>query len=181
MSSWRAEKSRIFASQQAPLPLQSARKTAQSPMGRDDAMTRNQERDRIGAAGLSHRLRASRTPHSFGDFRVAARLARRDGEHRLPNAPLEFRPRAQVQRRRRIHGMPLQHREHRAPSCLDPGFGDRRLFAPRFSFALRCCVRFHGSAPRGISGKLQPRQATFAESSQESPVRRDNLNARHGP
>src|SRR5262245_48862136 len=81
----------LLAVEQGALPLQPPAVAAQSAVLADDAMTRNDDRYRIGRAGPGDSAGRRRLAERLGDLAVGARAAGRDRLQLLPDAPLEGR------------------------------------------------------------------------------------------
>jgi len=91
-----------FFRQQPSFPLQSAAETTDLFVGGKDAMARDEDGNRIGAARAANGAHGFRISDRRGNFTVTFRSARRQLQHFTPDGFLEISRAVPVQRRQRF-------------------------------------------------------------------------------
>ena len=89
----------LLDAEEALLPARAAGETADPPVRRKHPVARNDDRDRVGAAGGADGPRRARLGQAPGDLAVRAGLARRNVEQLRPDGSLEIGAGGEVKRR----------------------------------------------------------------------------------
>ena len=106
--------------EQPAFPMEAAGKSAQAAAGGEDAMTRNQEGDGVGAAGAAHRPRRFGRAQRGSQTAIGFGLAGGDLAQGGPDFSLKGRSRREVQGRQFAGRAALQHPRQRAAGQFVP-------------------------------------------------------------